>query len=954
MTSDSPSSGAPQNPMPPAYDPRRVEKDRYRWWEEQGFFAPEASGLPTPGWVPFAMVLPPPNVTGRLHLGHALTATIQDTLARWRRMVGDKVLWLPGTDHAGIATQFVVEQALAADGLDRRAMGRERFLARVWDWVADTGATIQDQHRRLGASLDWTRERFTLDEGPSRAVAATFQDLHRKGLIYRGERIINWCPRCHTVLSDLETEYEDAQGSLWHIRYPYADGSGRSVTVATTRPETLLGDTAVAVHPDDDRYRDLVGGSVVLPVLGRRIPVVADEHVDRDFGTGALKVTPAHDANDFEIGKRHGLAIIDVMDPDGAMNAEAGPYRGVDRFQARDRIVAQLQDEGLLERVEPYANRVGHCYRCAVVVEPRVSIQWFVDTPPLARPAAQAVRDGRIRIVPERFEATYLNWMDNIRDWCISRQLWWGHPIPAWYCADCDGDRLTVVLAEPLAAPGSGDPVAEAPYRELRAVHGLSHDAVLGRADRVDAAQDAAPIVAAQDPAACPRCGSSDLVQDSDVLDTWFSSALWPHSTLGWPDDTSDLARFYPTAVLETGYDILFFWVARMVMLGLENTGRVPFSVVYLHGLIRDAQRQKMSKTRGNVIDPLDTIDEFGTDALRMAMTIATTPGNDTALTPGRLEAGRNFANKLWNGARFVVGSIQHPDEAPSWPDVPVHREDRWIMSRLQRATETVDRMLHDFQLGQAEQVLRDFLWDEFFDWYIELAKVRLRAGDRTPVPYLAAVLEQSVRLLHPFMPFVTEEIWQHLTDRAPEYDEKPGSLMMASYPDGRPALVDADAEREMADLIDLVHAVRNARAELRIEPSRAVDAIVDAGASTQAIRQETNAVRALARVGSLSLLGKDDPRPDPREVKTAVLGGITVMLPLAGLVDTAAERGRLSAELDDARKRAADLGQRLANDGFRSRAPAAVVEKEEARLAETQERMSRLEDELARLSPLP
>ena len=948
MTSDSPPG--PLAPMPPAYDPRQVEEARYRWWEERGYFSPEAVG-PRPDRDPFVVVLPPPNVTGRLHLGHALTAAIQDTLSRWRRMRGEPTLWLPGTDHAGIATQFVVEQALAAKGLDRRAMGRDRFLAHVWEWVAETGGTIQDQHRRLGASVDWGRERFTLDEGPSRAVAATFKNLHDKGLIYRGERIINWCPRCRTVLSDLETEYEDAQGSLWHIRYEYADGSGRAVTVATTRPETLLGDTAVAVHPEDERYRDLIGGAVVLPVLRRAIPVIADEHVDREFGTGALKVTPAHDANDFEIGKRHGLAVIDVMGPDGTMNAEAGPYEGVDRFEARERIVSQLQDEGLLDRVEPYANRVGHCYRCSSVVEPRVSIQWFVDTPPLAGPAAAAVRDGRIRIVPERFEATYLNWMDNIRDWCISRQLWWGHRIPAWYCMACDGDRLTVVLAEPLAVEGR-DPVAAAPYNELRTGHGLSHDAIASRADRIDASQDATPIVAVEDPLSCPRCQSSDLAQDADVLDTWFSSALWPHSTLGWPDRTDDMERFYPTSVLETGYDILFFWVARMVMMGLENTGDVPFRTVYLHGLIRDAQRQKMSKTRGNVIDPLDTIDEYGTDALRMAMTIATTPGNDIALSPGRMEAGRNFANKLWNGARFVVRSIEESDEASAGPaQAPSHREDRWIMSRLQRTTETVGRMLEDFQLGQAEQVLRDFLWDEFFDWYIELAKVRIRAGDRTPVPCLVAVLEQSVRLLHPFMPFVTEEIWQNLTARIPEYRNGAESVMMADYPAADASLSDSAAEREMADVVDLVRAVRNARAELKIEPSRAVDTIVDASSSAEAIQAEAEAVRALARAGSLSFLRPGDPRPDPREVKTAVLGRVTVMLPLVGLMDSAAERGRLRAELDDARTRAESLGERLANDAFRSRAPAAVVEKEQARLAETRERMLRLEEELARLA---
>jgi valyl-tRNA synthetase len=949
MTSDARSESL--IPMPPAYDPKLVEEARYRWWEEKGYFRPEAIQS-EPGVDPFVVILPPPNVTGRLHLGHALTATVEDTLSRWHRMRSQPTLWLPGIDHAGIATQFVVEKALAAEGLDRRKMGREKFLERVWAWVRETGDTIKDQHRRLGASVDWTRERFTLDEGPSRAVAATFNNLHGKGLIYRGERIINWCPRCHTVLSDLETEYEDAQGSLWHIKYEYADGSGRSVTVATTRPETLLGDTAVAVHPEDGRYRDLVGKTVVLPVVGRQIAVIADEYVDREFGTGALKITPAHDPNDFEIGKRHGLDIIDVMNPDGTLNAHAGAYEGVDRFEARDRIVEQLQAEGLLDHVEPYANRVGHCYRCSTIVEPRVSIQWFVDTPPLAEPAAAAVRDGRIKIVPERFGATYLNWMENIRDWCISRQLWWGHRIPAWYCAECDGDQLRVVLAEPVTTD-DGTPVPEASYPDLKGKHGLSHSEIVRRADRIDVSQGATPIVALDSPEKCPQCGGSDLVQDPDVLDTWFSSALWPHSTLGWPDETAgDLMKFYPTSVMETGYDILFFWVARMIMMGLENTGEVPFRTVYLHGLIRDAQRQKMSKTRGNVIDPLDTIDEYGTDALRMAITIATTPGNDIALSPGRMEAGRNFANKLWNGARYVVRSLEDVDAESVAPmPRPTHREDRWIVSRLQHVTASVAQMLDDFQLGQAEQVLRDFLWEEFFDWYIELAKVRLRSGDQGPVPYLTGVLEQSVRLLHPFMPFVTEEIWQNLTARIPSLAGGVESIMVARYPRADESLIDDGAEREMRDVLDLVRAVRNTRAELKIDPGRPVETVVDGGESTDALDAESEAIRALARVEPMTLLAPGEARPDPQQVKTTVLGRITVMLPLAGLVDSAAERDRLRSELEDARSRAENLDKRLANESFTSRAPAEVVEKERARLAETRGRMTRLEEELGRLS---
>jgi valyl-tRNA synthetase len=937
-------------PMPSTYDPKQVEEARYRWWEEKGYFRPEAIES-RPGVDPFVVILPPPNVTGRLHLGHALTATIEDTLSRWHRMQGQPTLWLPGTDHAGIATQFVVEQALAAEGIDRRAMGREKFLERIWKWVGETGGTIQAQHRRLGASVDWSRERFTLDEGPSRAVTTTFNNLYNKRLIYRGERIINWCPRCHTVLSDLETEYEDTEGNLWHIKYAYADGSGRSVTVATTRPETLLGDSAVAVHPADDRYADLVGNSVVLPVLGRQIPVIADEYVDREFGTGALKITPAHDPNDFEIGKRHGLDVIDVMNPDGTMNDQAGPYEGTDRFEARDRIVEQLESEGLLDHVEPYANRVGHCYRCSTIVEPRVSIQWFVDTPPLAQPAAEAVRDGRIRIVPERFAATYLNWMDNIRDWCISRQLWWGHRIPAWYCTSCDGDHLRVILVKPMSA-GDGTQITEAPYHSFRNDQGLGHQEIIRRADRIDPGQNATPIVSLETPSSCPTCGSSELTQDPDVLDTWFSSALWPHSTLGWPDETDDVGTYYPTSVMETGYDILFFWVARMIMMGLENTGEVPFRTVYLHGLIRDAQRQKMSKTRGNVIDPLDTIDQFGTDALRMAVTIATTPGNDIALSPGRMEAGRNFANKLWNGARFVLRTAEGSGltEAPSTL-APTHREDRWIMSRLQRVTSTVTQMFEDFQLGQAEQVLRDFIWDEFFDWYIELAKVRLRSGDNEPVPYLTAVLEQSVRLLHPFMPFVTEEIWQNLIARFPGLSGGVESVMVAAYPRTEESLIDDDTEEEMRVVVDLIRAVRNSRTELKIEPNHPAEVIVDAGGSFAAIESEMEAIRALARAEPLTLLGANDDRPDPQQAKTTVLGEVTVMVPLAGLVDSAAEKDRLRSELDDARSREDSLGERLANTAFRSRAPAAVIAKEEARLAETRQRIMRLEEELARLT---
>ena len=948
MTSEQ--SASQPAPMPPAYDPHQVEEGRYRWWEERGYFQPDPEKIKE-GVKPFVIIMPPPNVTGQLHLGHALTATLEDTLVRWHRMRGEPTLWLPGTDHAGIATQYVVEQALAKEGLDRRAMGRKAFLERVWEWVRQYGGQIQNQHRRLGASCDWTRERFTLDEGPSRAVRTTFVNLYEKGRIYRGNRMINWCPRDLTALSDLETEYEDTQGSLWHMKYMFADGSGRSVTVATTRPETYLGDTAVAVNPNDERYKDVIGQRVVLPIIGREVPIIADDYVDPSFGSGALKITPAHDPNDFEIGQRHGLEFINVMNPDGTMNSEAGPYAEMDRFAARDAIVADLEREGLLEKVEPYQNRVGHCYRCKTIVEPRGSIQWFVETKPLAEPAIAAVNDGRITIVPERFTRTYLSWMENIRDWCISRQLWWGHRIPVWYCTECDGEALHVVLREPVTG-NDGVSVGEGPFSQMLA-QGLSHDRIVEEADTIIASQDATPIVSLEAPESCPRCGSHALVQDPDVLDTWFSSGLWPHSTLGWPENKEEVGYFYPTSVMETGYDILFFWVARMIMMGLENTGEVPFKTVYLHGLVRDPQRQKMSKTRGNVIDPLDSIDEYGTDALRMALTISMTPGNDLTLSSSRMDAGRNFANKLWNAARFVVRNLEETDDRSSLATMPppTHREDRWIVSRLQRVTAQVTQLLEDFQLGQAEQAIRDFLWDELFDWYIELAKVRLRAGDQTPLPYLVGVLEQSVRLLHPFMPFVTEEVWQNLTARVPGLARSRESIMISDYPEADESLVDETAEREMRDVIDVIRAIRNVRAELKVASSRSLEALVDAGTSSRTALEEAAAViRTLARVDSLRLLSNDDPRPDPSTVTTTVLEGVTIMVPLAGLVDTGAERARLQDEVEEARGRITGLMGRLKNESFRSKAPAAVVEKEEERLAETRERLDRLEEQLKRL----
>ncbi|MCH8826225.1 MAG: valine--tRNA ligase, partial [Chloroflexi bacterium] len=669
--------------IPKAYDPQAVEQRIYQFWMDGGYFTPEIDKAKQP----FTVIMPPPNVTGELHMGHALTTALEDMMVRWHRMQGEPTLFLPGSDHAGIATQVVVERMLAADGVSRHDLGREKFVERVWQWVDQYGNRIYEQLRRLGASCDWSRAAFTLNEGPSKAVRTTFVNLYKKGLIYRGERITNWCPHCRTALSDLEVKYREEDASLYHIRYKLEDGSD-ALVVATTRPETLLGDTAVAVNPEDGRYKRFIGKNVVLPVLKRLIPVVGDEAVELEFGTGALKVTPGHDPTDFEIGQRHNLPIINIMELDGTMTAEAGPYQGQTMADARKNIVEELERDGLLVEVEPYHHSVGHCDRSDDVVEPIVTLQWYVSMASLAKPARDAVANGDTRIIPERFAKVYFNWMDNIRDWCISRQLWWGHRIPVWYCEDCD---------------------------EI--------------------------IVEYEDPEACPKCGSKGLRRDDDVLDTWFSSGLWTHSTLGWPDKTEDLDYFYPTSVLETGYDILFFWVARMMMMGMENMGKEPFHTVYLHGLILDPAGVKMSKTRGNVLDPLELIDMYGADALRFAVTIGTSPGNNQRLNEQKLEASRNFANKLWNASRFVMSYLEREKVADDWhqPPRPIHRQDRWILSRLNRLAADVQRHMEEYNFGEAQRTVHDFMWHEYADWYIEMAKIRMRnePDGPSPLPYL-------------------------------------------------------------------------------------------------------------------------------------------------------------------------------------------------------------------------
>ena len=907
--------------IPKAYNPQDVEGRIYAFWENGGYFAPAI----VPGKQPFVIMMPPPNVTGELHLGHGLTAAVEDVLARWHRMLGEPTLWLPGKDHAGIATQWVVEQQLAREGTSRHSLGRHAFEQRVWQWVEKYGDAIDGQHKRLGTSCDWSRQRFTLDPGPARAVRTTFVNLYNKGLIYRGERIINWCPRCTTALSDLEVEHRELDGRLYYIRYPLQPPEDTYITVATTRPETMLGDTAVAVHPDDSRYRRMVGHSAVLPIIGRLLPIVADPAIQPEFGTGALKVTPSHDPMDFEIGQRHDLPSVTVIGPDGCMTAEAGHYQGQDRMQAREGIVAQLEREGLLEKTEPYRHSVGHCQRCATVVEPLVSTQWFLnvgrhdDPHSIAGKAYSAVSEGRIKIVPERFSRVYLNWLENIRDWCISRQLWWGHRIPVWYCQECAGQTSAV-----------------------------------------------------EDPAQCVHCRSGNLQQDPDVLDTWFSSALWTHSTLGWPDSTPDMDHFYPTSVMETGYDILFFWVARMIMMGIENTGREPFHTVFLHGLIRDAEGAKMSKTRGNALDPLVLIDRYGTDALRFALTTGTAPGNDLRLSEAKLEASRNFANKLWNASSFVIASLDGATGVEGWHDLSTlaHREDRWIMSRLYRVIGAVGGYLERFELGEAQRELYDFVWHEYCDWYIEMAKIRLRGGDEpSPLPVLAHVLECTLRLLHPFMPFISEEVWQNLKVRLPQEGSLPESIMVAPYPEPQEWRMDSEAEAHINLVRDVVTQIRQFRTEQKLDVARLVGAVVDvreqtagidAEAAKAAVESETAAIQRLARVASLSVLGpRDDDHSDMSEgtAFSRTAGGERPGDPLAqvwiSLVDMSAvapDRGKFRREIQELEQAIARLASQLENEEFRAKAPAEIRQRlENQRLAHLVKKRQ-LEESLARL----
>jgi valyl-tRNA synthetase len=874
------------------YDPQRIEEKWYKYWEGQGFFHAKANGA-KPG---FSIVIPPPNVTGVLHMGHALNNTLQDILVRFKRMDGFDALWMPGTDHAGIATQNVVERQLAAEGKDRHALGRDAFIKRVWEWKAQSGGQIITQLKRLGCSCDWSRERFTMDEGLSRAVREVFVRLYEEGLIYKGDYIINWCPRCQTALADLEVEHDPHDGHLYHIKYPLADGSG-SVTVATTRPETLLGDTAVAVNPEDKRYRKFHGAILSLPILKRPIPVITDSYVALDFGTGALKITPAHDFNDFEVAKRHNLPAVKVIDEAGKMTPAAGKYVGMDRFSCREQILKDLKADGLLAKVEPYTVPVGHCYRCKTVVEPLVSKQWFVAVKTLADAAIAAVQDGRTRLLPTNWDKSYYDWMTNIRDWCISRQIWWGHRIPAWTCATC------------------------------------------GQV-----------IVSREDPTACP-CGGA-LVQETDVLDTWFSSALWPFSTLGWPDATPELKLFYPTTVLITAFDILFFWVARMMMMGIHFMNEVPFHEVYIHALVRDPEGQKMSKSKGNVIDPLELMDKYGTDAFRFSLAAFAAMGRDVRLSEERIAGYRNFANKIWNACRFTLMNLEGFDAAAAAAadNQPLTTVEAWIMSRLQQVIIETRASLDSYAFDQAANVLYQFIWHEFCDWYLELIKPQLYDKDdpatRTRCQSVLLKVQSAIlRLLHPFVPFITEEIWQKLPG-------EPGSVMVAPYPQPDPALADPEAEAEMNLVMATITAIRNIRGEMNVPPATQVDVFLHSPepAAVAALSRHRQAVKILARVQELHCNADSGP---PAASAKAVVDTVEIFLPLAGIIDFAEEARRLEKELQKLNKDLDQAQRKLSNEDFLAKAPAEVVAKEKEKLQGWTEKLTKLKTHRERIREL-
>ena len=878
--------------MARAYDPSLVEDRIYTFWDNNGYFSPVIDKDKQP----FVLIMPPPNVTGELHMGHALTLALEDMMVRWHRMKGDPTLFLPGTDHAGIATQVVVERLLATEGLTRHDIGREEFEKRIWKWVDQYGQRIYEQIRHLGVSCDWSRKAFTLDEGPRKAVRKTFVDLYKKDLIYQGERITNWCPRCTTVLSELEVKYKEVSGSLVEIDYPFFEESGH-LTIATTRPETMLGDAAVAVNPSDERFSMFIGKKILLPLTERVIPVIGDESVDIEFGTGALKVTPAHDPVDFEIGQRHNLPFIEVIDKNVQMTGEIGKFAGLNRDECRRLVLEDLENLGLLRDTKQFEHAVGHCDRCDEIIEPLISQQWYVSMEPLAAPAREAVRNGSIEIIPDRFKSVYFNWMDNIRDWPVSRQLWWGHQLPVWYCRDCD---------------------------EV--------------------------IVEYEDPSFCTKCQSKNLQRDEDVLDTWFSSGLWPHSTLGWPDSTEDLDYFYPGSVLETGYDILFFWVARMVMLGIFNMGDIPFHTIYLHGLVLDPDGVKMSKTKGNVLDPLEIIDQYGSDAVRFALTTGTSAGNNVRISEGRLESSRNFANKLWNAARFVISRMEAEGTVSNWINPkPSHLHDRWILSRLQGTAEDTNRLIGDHQFGDAQREVHDFFWNEYCDWYIELAKLRFDDPNQSsPLDVLINVLESSLRLLHPFMPFVTEEIWQILASKLPSGSKMPNTIMLTSYLNETGNKLDLESESDLNKVFELIGAVRNIRGELRIPQNEILDGDIFSTHDSELIGEHSSAIQKLA---GMNVTIWTDALPSPTSgIVSLITSGVSTSLKVGSSVDLENELGRLKTENSEIDKYIESINKRLKNQGFISNAPEEVIQKERSRLDKAEDRRKLLEDILKKL----
>ena len=870
--------------LPKTYDPKSVEDKLYKFWVDSGFFHAEVN----PDKKPYTIVIPPPNVTGQLHMGHAFDETLQDILIRTKRMQGYEALWMPGTDHAGIATQIKVEENLRKEeGLTRYDLGREEFLKRVWAWKDKFGSRIISQLKKLGTSCDWDRERFTMDEGCSKAVREVFVNLYNKGLIYKGHRIINWCPHCATALSDAEVEYETQPGKLWHIRYPLADGSGELV-VATTRPETFMGDTGVAVNPNDERYKHLIGKTCILPIMNREIPIFGDEYVDMEFGTGCVKVTPCHDPNDFEMGQRHDLEQILVFNEDATVNANGGKYEGMDRYECRKAVVKDLEEGGWLVKIEDHEHNVGTCYRCGTTVEPMTSAQWFVKMAPLAKPAMDVVNEGKTKFVPDRFSKTYLRWMENVHDWCISRQLWWGHRIPAFYCEDCG--EMTVSKT---------------------------------------------------DVCTCPKCGGTHIHQEEDVLDTWFSSALWPFSTLGWPDKTKELEYFYPTSTLVTGYDIIFFWVARMIFSGVEHMGETPFETVYIHGLVRDAQGRKMSKSLGNGIDPLEVIDQYGADALRFTLATGNSPGNDMRFSDERVQASRNFCNKIWNASRFIQMNLTiDKDKAVQLPaDLTI--EDKWILSKFNTLVADVTRNIDQYELGLAAAKLNDFIWENFCDWYIEIAKTRLQTGDENVQKVLCYVLSGAMQLLHPFMPFITETIWQALPHEGP-------SVMVSAWPEYKDELHFAAEEAQMESLMDAVRAIRNRRAEMNVPPSKKAKVLI----LTE--KKDTFSAGAgffpkLAYASEIELI--DAVPADAAKMASVVTGDAQIYMPMGDLIDFEAERARLGKEKSKVEADIDFVMKKLNNPKFVDKAPEKVVAAEREKAEKLREHLAKLEESIAALN---